>query len=89
MSLGIGMCWYGHVFRLEYSHVSIGEVDFDVEGKKRRPMVIPKWQVEEECMKGGLSEESGGGVYEGWTQWGNWGRVYEGFTQCANWGRGV
>ena len=25
----------------------------------------------EGCMKDELSGESGGGVYEGWTQWGN------------------
>ena len=39
-------------------------------------------KVEEGCMKDGLSGEmndglsgeSGGGVYEGWTLWGKWGR---------------
>ena len=31
-------------------------------------------KVEEGCTKDGLSGESGGGVYEGWTQWGKWRR---------------
>ena len=49
--------WYCYVLRREDCHVLIRALDYEAEGqrKKGRMMRTPKKQVEEECVKVGLS----------------------------------
>ena len=51
--------WYGHVLRREDGHVLRRAFEFEVEGQRKKGILMRRWkkQVEEESVKVGLSFE--------------------------------